>query len=54
VPAGQPLRSRKAVALLPHAERAGLDAGAFGELPDGQMLNHSTSTKRMDIYRRHV
>jgi hypothetical protein len=38
--AGEPLGSREAVSLLPHAQRSGLDAGSFGQLADGQVINH--------------
>jgi hypothetical protein len=38
--AGEPLGPGEAVPLLPHAQRSGLDAGAFGQLADGQVINH--------------
>jgi hypothetical protein len=40
MPAGEPFGPREAVPLLPHAQRSGLDAGSFGQLADGQVVNH--------------
>ena len=47
--AGEPLGAREAMPLLPHAQRARLNAGSLRELPDGQSRQPRSSTARSEF-----